>query len=176
MPGSGVDAHSVRVVERASIREFVESCRDLLARGRVLDYGCGNNPYRDLVGGEYVGFDRESFPANVSGADVGPAHDPLFEGGSWDAILCTQVIQYMPSPGIFVECLEEALVDGGWLVLTGPTAWAEVEPDDLHRFTLNGITRLLEASRFVVERAERRAVISMGGFDVSLGYGIVARA
>lgn len=166
---------TVRQEERRSIRAFVESC-SLAFTGQVLDYGCGVQPYRDVVeaaGGEYRPFDRATFPANV-GSHEG-ADDPLRLGDYWDSILCNQVIQYVPFPLEMMAGFAGALRKGGHLVLTGPTNWAEVEPEDLHRHTLRGACKLVRAVGLEIVRAERRAVIALGGFELSLGYGILAR-
>lgn len=169
-------ADSLLDLERSSIHSFVESCAEQLA-GRVLDVGCGLQPYRSIVeqaGGEYVGYDRVSFPANVSGADVG-GH-PL-EGALYDALLCTQVLQYAPDPFDFLAGCHFALRKGGHLVITGPTCWPERESEDLFRFTQAGIGTLLRCAGFEIVRLEPRAGVSVApGFDLSLGWGAVGRA
>lgn len=167
---------SIRRLERASISAFIQSCGNVF-RGEVLDYGCGRQPYRGIItaaGADYIGYDRQYLPANVSAADVGPEQPFVHD---WDVIVMTQVLQYEPEPYDLLAAANDALVERhGALVLTGPTNWAEVEPEDLHRFTLTGIRRLLEQTGFRVERLERRAVLDLGGFELSLGYGAVARA
>lgn len=170
-----IDGGTIRQLERQSIREFVASCADELT-GRVLDFGCGKQPYRPLVeavGGEYVGYDRAVLPANVSGEDIGPGRPLALD---WDAILCTQVLQYVESPETLLLAFGDALqAREGVLVLTYPTTWPEVEPDDLHRFTKNGMERLLEEAGFDVLRHERRATLNMPGFELAVGYGVLAR-
>jgi hypothetical protein len=170
---------TVRELETASIRAFVESCADHLT-GRVLDYGCGRQPYRGIVehmGATYVGHDRARYPANISGDDIGPDR-PLDAEQAWDAILSTQTFQYVP----WLELPEllfsfwTALRPGGKLVATGPTNWAEVQPEDLHRLTRAGVRALVESVGFEVERLESRAEIDLGGFRLSLGWGLVASA
>ncbi len=169
---------TVREVERESIRSFVFSCRGQLDR-RVLDYGCGQQPYREIVeaaGGTYVPYDRERFPANVSGENVGEDAPLAASRGFYDAILCNQVVQYVPDVYGLLRAFRTALHRGGHLVLTYPTNWAEVELADLHRFTRNGMDSLLARAGFAVERHEERAGIDLGGFHLALGYGAVARA
>ena len=167
-----VDNHTVRNVERASIRAFVESCADLLT-GNVLDYGAGKQPYRDLVlraSGGYHAYDRVAFPANVSGEDVGAELGLAV----YDTIICTQVAQYWPSPNRSLEYLHKLLVHKGYLVMTYPTTWAEVEEADLWRYTKAGMERLLGEAGFIVERHELRAEINLGGFRLPIGYGVAA--
>lgn len=169
-----VNNTSVRLVERASIRAFIEQCSDLLG-GRVLDYGCGKQPYRDIVervGGEYFAYDRVAFPANISGEDVGEEIQP----GAYDTIICTQVAQYWPAPHRTLAYLHNLLGLRGHLVMTYPTTWAEVESADLWRYTRHGMNRLLEGAGFTVELHDVRAEIDLRGFRLPLGYGVVAKA
>lgn len=173
-PAAYWNNQTVRSLERESIRAFVESCAPLLT-GRVLDYGCGKQPYRDVVeqaGGEYVPYDRADFPANVSGEDLGD--DRVFHR-DFDAVLCTQVAQYWPTPENQLRWLNDSVAAGGWLVMTFPTNWDEVETADLFRYTAQGMGHLLSLSGWTVERMERRAEITLGGFRFPLGYGVVAR-
>lgn len=170
---------SIRELEGASIREFVESCSDHFI-GRVLDLGCGRQPYRDVIeqaGGSYVGFDRVRFPANVSGEDVG-AEITLADAGSFDAVLVNQVIQYVEYPGRWLATeVVSLLAAGGVLVMTYPLSWTWIETTtDRWRFTPLGMGQLLLEAGFVVERSEERAAVELGGFRFPLGYGVVARA
>lgn len=167
---------TIRELERNSIREFVESCSEHFRGRRVIDVGCGRQPYREIVeaaGGKYVPYDRASFPANVSGEDV---------GGEWvragaQAVLCTQVVQYWPDPSSGFRGMYFAMERGGPLVMTGPTTWPLVEPEDLHRLTPAGARALCEQAGFTVERCEPRGELALdGGLVLWLGWGIVARA
>lgn len=170
-------ADEVRQLERESIAAFVASAAEQFAGARVLDFGCGLQPYRLIVeaaGGDYVGYDREAFPGNVSDTDVGPDYGDL---GRFDCVLSTQMLQYSEEPFELLLEFRSLLWDGGVLVLTGPTNWPEVEPVDLFRFTEAGIGFMLREAGFDVLRLERRASVRVGpGFELSLGWGAVARA
>lgn len=150
------------IIERLSLYKFVESCAHLFT-GRVLDYGCGRQPYRDVVeqaGGEYVPFDRAGLPGGAGG-DIGDTH------GWFDAVLCTQVIQYANARALLDTLRDLAPV----LVLTGPTCWIE-PPGHLGGLSLEGVRRLLLATGYRVERLESRGHVGPG---FSIGYGAVAR-
>lgn len=163
---------ALRKVETASLRRFVESCSELLV-GRVLDFGAGRMPYRDVVeqaGGDYLPFDRQRFPGSVAEGDIGH----LDARTGYDAILCTQVIQYVPEVPPFLAGLRYLLPSRGTLVLTGPTNWPVVERQDLCRFTPAGITRLLSAAGFEVVRCDPRVTVEAAGASFLLGFGAVA--
>lgn len=149
-------------VERASIRGFLERHQRHL-RGRVLDYGCGlpercfrPQPYRDLVDGEYVGYDVTGYP------------EPH---GRFDTVLCTQVLQYVPEPRLLLARFRGL---ANRLVLTYPTHWAEVEAADNWRFTRAGMDRLLTASGWHTESHEERWAVQLGDVRWTGGYGVVA--
>lgn len=165
VPPPMFNPHSIRELERKSIRDFVEAHKEHLT-GTVLDFGCGKDgtcrkpqPYRDLVSGEYHGFEPgDRWP-------VGP----------FSAILCTQVIQYMENPKRELGWFHQWLMPGGYLILTGPTNWPEVEDSDLWRFTLSGISRLVASCGFELLDAQRRAEIDEGNEKWSLGWGVLGR-
>jgi SAM-dependent methyltransferase len=148
----------VRLIERASIRTFMEKHRGLL-RGRVLDFGAGLQPYRDLVEGEYVAFQEgERFP-----------------DGQFDAVMCNQVLQYVDDPAATIAWhLKGPLRPGGALVMTYATNWDFVEETDKWRFTYAGIARLLTTAGFLIVAHELRAAVKLGNFSFPLGYGVVA--
>jgi len=159
--GSATDP--IRQIERASIRTFVEKHKHLLT-GRVLDFGAGKpgtcrqpQPYRDLVAGEYVPIDEGD----------GMPH------GMFDAVLFTQVIQYLPHASLNIQAFD-SLKQGGWLVMTYPTAWSDGDCD-LFRFTRTGMAVLLERAGFHVSEHVVRARVMVGSFEFSLGYGVIAR-
>jgi hypothetical protein len=176
---ASVDNGSLREVERRSIRDWVSVHASALT-GRVLDYGAGQQPYRGIVeaaGGEYVPFDRAAFPGSCAEADAGPdgwMHE------QWDAILCTQVLQYL-SPswleqvvGYWAYALSKAQ---GALVLSYGTCWPEVERSDHLRLTHAGVEWLLGEAGFSVDAHERRAEIVLGGgLTLPLGGALLAHA
>jgi len=171
----------LRELERNSIRAFVtQAASEGYLSGRVLDYGCGKQPYRDVVeaaGGTYTPYDAPSFPGNVGTLDTtGDAW-----GHDFDTVLCTQVVQYVEDVPEFLRRLriERLAKGGGVLVLTYPTNWPEVEEADLHRFTRAGMGRLLVDAGFTVVMHQRRASVwaeRWSSEEFALGYGVVCRA
>lgn len=172
------DNQSIRDAERESIRDFVRRmASEFMVGGRVLDVGAGREPYRELVeryGASYEAYDSREFPgttvADVDRHWVSPAD------GAYDVILCTQVLQYVRYPAMFLDQLKRWLVPGGMLVLTYPTCWDEVEAEDLFRYTKAGMQQLLASRGWDVVVSERRAYVELGGFKFWLGGGIVAQA
>jgi SAM-dependent methyltransferase len=151
--------HTIRKLERGSIRAFMEKHKGYL-QGRVLDFGCGQKPYADMVSGQYVPFDYGD-----------PAPEPPF-----DVIMCNQVAQYLSNPPEQMRQFAKMLKPHGYLVMTYPTNWDEVETEDLFRFTKSGMEWMVKRAGFKVLVHQRRAEIQLGGFRFPLGYGIVAES
>jgi SAM-dependent methyltransferase len=121
-----------------------------LARGRLLDLGCGNRRYERLfVHARYVGYDVDTQGARP---DVcGHAAALPFRDASFDAALCTQVLEHVTSPADMLLELRRVLAPGGVLILTAPQHWRlHEEPHDYWRFTKYGLQRLLDDAGFEV--------------------------
>lgn len=117
-------------------------------RGRLLDVGCGSKPYRRLFHVEtYVGLDIDSEASRRRGvADA--LYDGKrfpFEDGSFDAILCNQVLEHVFNPNEFLDEIRRVLAPGGRMLLTVPFVWDEHEqPWDYARYSSFGLRALLE--------------------------------
>jgi SAM-dependent methyltransferase len=113
---------------------------------RVIDVGCGRQPFRALIeslGGTYTGMDVHQTPDNAV-AFLGAVDDPLppgvLDGGPYDVVLCTEVLEHVANwPAAFAN-LAALLAPGGRLVLTCPHAYQlHEEPYDFFRPTDHAI-------------------------------------
>lgn len=155
----------IRRIERASIRQFMVNNRRYL-KGRVLDFGAGKpgtcyqaEPYKDLVEGEYFPMDKG---------------DPM-PRGLFDAVICTQVLQYIENAHRSLNLnVFACLKDGGHLVLSYPMAWPGGEPGDLWRWTKEGMELLVRKAGLAILSHDLRAGIRIGSSLFELGYGLVA--
>jgi SAM-dependent methyltransferase len=141
-------------LERRSILEFVAARAAELERGaRVLDAGAGEAPYRELFDHcEYVTADwAESMHPGARGADViSSLHDLPIADASFDAVLCTQVLEHVDDPVAVLDELHRTLRPGGSLWLTVPLTWPlHEEPFDFFRYTPYSMNTLLGRAGFV---------------------------
>ncbi len=131
-----------RLVGCALQRDLAEEGTSL--RGRLLDLGCGNSPYRALLTciSDYIGYDLDitaSKPMVAGAADRLP-----FAAGSFDSVLCTQVLEHVPEPWRVLEEIARVLRPGGKLLLSAPQAWRlHEQPRDYYRYTRYGLDYLL---------------------------------
>jgi SAM-dependent methyltransferase len=109
---------------------------------RVLDVGCGDRPYEQLLSGaaEIIGFD---VPGNPH-ADLHGSIDALpVEDASFDVILCLQVLEHVPDPAAAVRELRRVVRPGGRVLLSTHGIYPfHPNPDDLWRWTHDGLDRL----------------------------------
>ena len=123
-----------------------------LARGRLLDVGCGNRRYESVFvhAGRYVGYDVDTRGGRP---DVcGQAAALPFRDGSFEAVLSTQVLEHVIAPADVLREIHRVLVPEG-------QQWRLHEvPHDYWRFTRYGLERLLVAAGFEV-----RTIRAQGG-------------
>lgn len=138
-------------------------------RGSVLDVGCGEMPFRGLLGPDarYTGIDvpqADDFGmrhhADIVAFD---GHRIPFPDASFDHVLCTEVLEHASDPTGLVGEMRRVLRSGGTLVATVPFA-ARVHhaPHDFHRFTRFALAGLFAdfTAVEVVERGDDLAVIA----------------
>jgi SAM-dependent methyltransferase len=110
---------------------------------RLLDVGCGPKPYYPFFAeqaSEYVGVDVVENPA----AELrGPVEDLPVEDGSFDVVLCTQVLEHCDDPAQAVRELRRVTAPGGRvLASTHGVQVYHPSPQDYWRWTHTGLQRL----------------------------------
>ncbi len=125
---------------------------------RVLDVGCGQAPYREVMSPRmYVGIDRTHRPggadvvADVGMLPIGPS--------SFDGIVCTEVIEHVPDERLLARELARVARPGAVLLLSSPFVHAlHEQPYDFRRLTSIGLVEVLTEAGWVVE-----SISSVGG-------------
>lgn len=113
--------------------------------GKVLDLGCGTNPYRAWFGHveRYTGADIAPEP----GVDVVlvPGEQLPFEDEAFDTLLCTQVLEHVADLDQILSEMLRVLAPGGLLLVSAPFLFnLHGAPHDYRRFTEYGLAGLLE--------------------------------
>lgn len=171
----------IREIEAQTIRDFVTMAAEGgYLSGKVLDFGAGDQPYRDIVetvGGTYIPVDTGyGKDATWVGHVERPLDEAIVAHHPFDAVLCTQVIEYMNNPLYMIGQMHYWLRKGGHLVMTGPTNWPIVQQEDLWRFTPAGISRYVSGYFEIVTLIERGHFTFGGDSRWILGWGVIARA
>ncbi len=111
----------------------------------VLDLGGRIQPYRPLLDGRlqrYVAIDLRRSPLVALVADG--AHLP-FAPGSFDLVLCTQVLEYVAEPAAFTAEMYRVLKPGGLLFLSAPSVFPRDSDEDAWRFLPRSLRLLLSS-------------------------------
>lgn len=144
---------------RSAILRSVEDFADSLPAGsRILDAGAGQSPYRTLFDHcEYLTQDWPASPHDrAAEADIVADLCALpIDDRSFDAALCTEVLEHVATPEAAARELFRILRPDGMLLVTVPfVGELHEEPNDHYRFTSYGIEGMLERAGFRVESVE----------------------
>jgi SAM-dependent methyltransferase len=136
-----------------------------VARGRLLDVGCGDKPYLHIFApyvSEYVGVEHEAAYRETATASKGSGPDVLFDGkelpfpnGSFDTVLSVQVLEHTPTPQELIREMARVLHADGRLLLTAPFSFRlHEEPHDYFRYSPHGLRAMCAGAGLVVESCE----------------------
>lgn len=145
-----LDEHPlVRRGIHAAVSEFAA---ELAPGTRVLDAGAGNAPYAELFDHcHYVTADWGNSPhEHAPASDIVASLDALpVEAASFDAVLCTEVLEHVRHPDAVLAEFARVLVPGGRLCLTVPFVWPlHEEPFDFFRYTPFALRDMLQEHGF----------------------------
>jgi SAM-dependent methyltransferase len=148
-----------------------ESTRNFLKQhdrehGCILDVGAGAKAQarKDLLKkANYVSVDIEQDNGISVMSDI---HFLPFRESSFDAVICTQVLEHVKDPIRSCEELYRVIKSGGLVFVTLPFVWREHGcPFDFWRFTSYGCYRLLQDAGF-----SNIEIASNGGYFIVLDY------
>lgn len=140
-----------------ALRLLVKKTFDVIdrhARGKVLDAGCGDQPFRKRITAQALGYDtldiehRGGEPLTYTGSllDMNMVPDQ-----SYDTVTCFEVLEHVPQPFQAVAEINRVLRPGGTLLMSVPhLSRLHEEPHDYFRYTHYGIRSLLERNGFEV--------------------------
>jgi SAM-dependent methyltransferase len=136
--------------------------------GLLVDYGCGNMPYRSLFASRlitYVGFD---FPGNTKAdGNITDGGALPLEDSQADFVLSTQVLEHSSDPSMYLSECRRVLKDGGYLILSTHGVWRyHPDPGDYWRWTSQGLRKTISDAGFEIHRF--RGVMGPGATALQL--------
>lgn len=138
------------------------------AKGILLDYGCGGQPYRALFEPnitKYIGADVAAAAGTKIDIRVEPEQPLPLSSESVDTILSTQTLEHVPDFNFYLAECQRLARPGGVLILTAPMQWRHHEaPHDYWRFTRYGIRECLSRHGFEVG-----SIMACGGVYALIG-------
>ncbi len=142
-PSRASPTYAVRHALSTWLEHEARATHDARGPYRVLDIGCGVKPYLPFFepyAAEYVGVD---VPGNPEADLEGAIEELPVEDGSFDVVLCTQVLEHSLDPAQGVRELRRVLAPGGRvLASTHGVQVYHPAPQDLWRWTHAGLERL----------------------------------
>lgn len=133
------------------LTHLVESDK-LPAGHNLLDYGCGNKPYRDLFQRKfsvYQGADLSGNPEADILIDENGRVD--CEDMSFDCVLSSQVLEHVTSPQVYLAEARRILKTNGSLILSTHGIWPyHPDPTDFWRWTIDGLQDEITRAGFEV--------------------------
>jgi SAM-dependent methyltransferase len=143
-PSRSSPRYAVRAPLVRWLREEASRAHDDLGAYRLLDVGCGQKPYEPIFApfvSSYVGVD----PVENPRAELrGPVEALPVEDGSFDVVLCNQVLEHADDPALAIRELFRAVAPGGRLLLsTHGTQVYHPSPVDYWRWTHAGLEKIV---------------------------------
>lgn len=157
-------------VQRSALLAAVKECTPVLG-GKLLDVGCGQMPYRELMLSlnqninQYVGLDLQSSSVHdVSIADLHWDGETIpAEDNSFDSAMATEVLEHSFYPKKTLQEIQRVLKPGAVFFFTVPFVWPLHEvPYDAYRYTPFSLKLQLEEAGF-----ENIVVKPTGGWHAS---------
>ena len=143
------------LVMRGMAREIRRLAAELGAPGAVvIDYGCGNMPYRPLfeaTGCRYLGADFEGSPDIA----ISPGGRIDAADASADLVVSFQVLEHVRDLGRYFAEVRRVLKPDGKLLLSTHGTWLyHPHPEDHRRWTRQGLVADIEGHGFAVASCE----------------------
>ncbi len=145
--------------------------------GRLLDVGCGKKPYSlfiESLVNQYIGLDLPKFEDGTQSDIYGDGQILPFKMDSFDTVLCTDVLNELPSPIHFFREANRVLKRDGHLILMASNDFNSMEKRPVYaHYTAEGLRLFAEECGFniIVLRSKGRVL----PFVFNLGVQIVYR-
>ena len=138
------------------------------ASGKLIDLGCGDMPYRDLIVGKVSQYDTFDIEERTDGVVfVGDIQNmDMINDNSYDSAVCFEVLEHVRRPAKALSEIFRILKPAASIILSVPhLSRLHEEPHDYFRYTKYGIQFLLEDAGFKVVE-----VNAHGGLFSFLGH------
>lgn len=153
-----IDSCLIRRGLAESVAKACHRWQTIAPGGTLLDIGCGAQPYRPWVSACGLKYQGVDWGSSIHSAPTGDtilcdlSRPPWpFPEGTFDALLCTEVLEHQPDPAPFLAECHRVSRSGAEMLLTAPLTWPEHEqPHDYYRYTRYGLHKLLEDAGFEV--------------------------
>lgn len=120
----------------------------------VVDYGCGDMPYKALfseISSQYIGVDIAENPLADSYIELDGKM--TLADSSCDIVLSTQVLEHVEDPEYYLKEANRVLRKDGLLVLSTHGYWMyHPDPSDYWRWTSSGLQKIVNRNGYEIVR------------------------
>lgn len=142
------------MIKKLTRRELEKFLEKYAFEGRVLDIGAGGSNYHKFFPNRVTLDVDEARKPDI----VGDAQKLPFEDGSFEMILCTEVLEHIPEPVLAISEMNRVLKSGGLLILSTRFVFPIHDaPGDYWRFTKYGLLKLFKDWEILELVAEARS-------------------
>jgi SAM-dependent methyltransferase len=137
--------------------------------GRLLDLGCGSNPYVGMTAGhvtKHIGLDHPTSGHDRSAVDVSAsAYAIPFRSDTFTTVMCSSVLEHLEEPEAALRETARIMAPEACAVFITPFIWhIHEEPRDFYRYSRYGLEHLFTKAGF-----DRIEVRPLSGFWVTFG-------
>lgn len=141
---------------RKDLYEAVQNNSEFIS-GKVLDFGCGTQPYKKLFkADEYIGVEID-IPGEFKDKGIvyyDGKHIP-FENETFDSMISSEVFEHVINIDEIVKELNRVMKTGGNALITVPFVYPRhCWPNDYRRYTYEGVKNLLVSNGFEILKCE----------------------
>lgn len=134
----------------------------------ILDYGCGNKPYKVLFKdnvSRYVGADLK--PNDIAEIILNPDGTVPIEDSKFSLVISSQVLEHTLDPHIYLKEAYRVLKNDGMLIISTHGFWVyHPDPNDYWRWTGAGLKKIIQEAGFYVENIY--SVVSLPSISLQL--------
>lgn len=106
---------AVEIIRNQAIANFIIQNSDAI-QGKVLDVGCGTQPYRRLFDNDWTGLDIRPVAELTGDMTEIPCEDDTF-----DTVLCTDAMNFTLNPGLALKEMVRVCKPGGAILIVART-------------------------------------------------------
>ena len=135
---------------KCNLRAFNCFMGNLKKGARVLDLGCGNTPFRDLLKDiDYVGVDFKPKDKSIIAHDL---TEPLpLPDNEFDAVILSESLEHIPNPYDLLAEIQRIIKNGGYIFISTPFVFpVHGVPHDFYRYTYLFYEKLFDLHRFKI--------------------------
>ncbi|MGB9592462.1 MAG: methyltransferase domain-containing protein, partial [Candidatus Kryptoniota bacterium] len=121
--------------------------------GKMIDLGCGDMPFREFLINQVDMYDSlDLWPQSNDVIFVGNIEDMnMIESCTYDSAICLEVLEHVPNPQQAIKEIHRILKPSGIVIISVPhLSRLHNIPHDYFRFTIYGITYLLQSAGFEI--------------------------